>query len=627
MFNQQPPLSELERIELFTRLIDAFPHGHPLKRYRGDVYHEVGNFGILFRTMRQQGWTSDLVNQQLDEYFNSLEAPAREMAEDWTDQLRAALHEYDNYQLLLLQVNRHDGDLQEVPTSQTGDQLLALLEDAFIEKIIQLLHYLASEKEILNSGDDLLFELLHGEWFAIPSRDILQLTIEVANRQYTEYITSLRRLLYEKVHTPPKNLFTPAIAEGMKRASAAIEKLIGMVGQVPLPTLLENIVQETGIITYLHTNADTGRLALPLANFTALIREEAGRNPAMGLSLLVKLLNLKKRTAWYAPTITPNGSAMAFQALSPLYQPTTIQYPASSAMDTPAICMESPLMQGPTVDKLDTAVENQLLQRFVLHATALNNYLRCPLEFYYNILIRIPFPRNEATEFGSAVHFALEQLFRKTPGSQSKSTAKEGFIKDFEGYLHRRRASFTQEQFTRRLAYGREVLGNYFDEYAGSWNRIVTVERNFRNVMVNGVPLKGKIDKLEFDGRSANLVDYKTGDPEKSRDRLAAPGPANKLGGEYWRQGVFYKILVDNYPQKDWKVTSAEFDFIEPDKKGYYHKVKLLITPAAIETVTQQLTTVWQRIGERDFYTGCGKPGCHWCHFVKTYGLAKGAHE
>ena len=45
-----------------------------------------------------------------------------------------------------------------------------------------------------------------------------------------------------------------------------------------------------------------------------------------------------------------------------------------------------------------------------------------------------------------------------------------------------------------------------------AWNKIVAVERNISNVVVNGVPLKGKIDKLEFNGKEVNVVDYKTGD-------------------------------------------------------------------------------------------------------------------
>src|SRR5512145_103224 len=37
------PVSDLEKIELFKQLIDSFPKGHLLKRYRGDVYFEVNN--------------------------------------------------------------------------------------------------------------------------------------------------------------------------------------------------------------------------------------------------------------------------------------------------------------------------------------------------------------------------------------------------------------------------------------------------------------------------------------------------------------------------------------------------------------------------------------------------------
>ena len=69
------------------------------------------------------------------------------------------------------------------------------------------------------------------------------------------------------------------------------------------------------------------------------------------------------------------------------------------------------------------------------------------------------------------------------------------------------------------------------------------------------------------------------------------------------------------------------FDFIEPDKKKNYRKEKVIITPADITTVTEQITSTWQKIQERDFYTGCGKEDCHWCEFVKTNNLAVALHE
>ncbi|MEO5563314.1 MAG: PD-(D/E)XK nuclease family protein, partial [Chitinophagaceae bacterium] len=284
--------------------------------------------------------------------------------------------------------------------------------------------------------------------------------------------------------------------------------------------------------------------------------------------------------------------------------------------------------KAPEIEKIEEELITRLLEKFVMNVTALNNYLKCPLEFYYKNLVRIPSPKNEATEFGSSVHFALEKLFRKMQdGGNNQFSSKQEFIEDFLWYMNRHRESFTKEQFDRRIEYGQEVLSNYYDKYITSFNKIVAIERNIRNVVVRDVPLKGKLDKLEFDGKTVNVVDYKTGDPDKARPKMQAPNDKHPDGGDYWRQAVFYKILVDNYGQKDWKAVSTEFDFIEPDKKKNYRREKLVISPADITTVTQQIVNTWEKIQSRDFYTGCGKEDCHWCNFVKTNNLAVALHQ
>ncbi|HEY8897118.1 MAG TPA: PD-(D/E)XK nuclease family protein, partial [Niastella sp.] len=283
--------------------------------------------------------------------------------------------------------------------------------------------------------------------------------------------------------------------------------------------------------------------------------------------------------------------------------------------------------EAPEIARIEEDFITALLDRFVMNVTALNNYLKCPLEFYFKNLLRIPSPKNEATEFGSAIHHALQRLFEKMQKNKNTFSGKEEFIADFNWYMHRHRENFTREQFDRRLEYGHEVLTNYYDKYIFTWNRIVAVERNIRNVVVHGVPLKGKLDKLEFDGKQVNIVDYKTGDPEKAKAKLQPPNGKEPHGGDYWRQAVFYKILIDNYESRDWQVVSTEFDFIEPDKKKNYRKEKVVITPPDITTVTQQIVTVWQKIQNREFYIGCGKEDCHWCNFVKSNKLAIALHE
>lgn len=300
-----------------------------------------------------------------------------------------------------------------------------------------------------------------------------------------------------------------------------------------------------------------------------------------------------------------------------------IELPVETISAYSALQFEQKL--APEIEKIEATFIDKLLDKFVMNVTALNNYLKCPLQFYFNNLVRVPSGKSEATEFGSAVHHALDKFFKQMRAT-NVFPEKTFLLEGFTWYMHRHRENFTQEQFTRRIEYGQEILSNYYDKYISSWNKIVSNELTIRNITLEGIPLKGKLDKLEFDGKQVNIVDYKTGDPDKAKKKLRAPDDEVPTGGDYWRQAVFYKILVDKYEQKDWKAISAEFDFIEPDKNKTYRKEKILITEASIQTVTEQIKTVWQKIQQRDFYTGCGKPDCKWCGFVKTNELAIALH-
>jgi DNA helicase-2/ATP-dependent DNA helicase PcrA len=278
------------------------------------------------------------------------------------------------------------------------------------------------------------------------------------------------------------------------------------------------------------------------------------------------------------------------------------------------------LLQGeqpPEMERVEMDFINRVLEKFQMNVTALNNYLKCPLEFYFKNLIRIPSPKNENTEFGSAVHKALEQLFRYMQDHENRFPDIPWFLAAFDTYMKRHRESFTREQFARRMEYGHIILPAYYEKYIHSWNKIVSIERPISKVAIGGVPAKGFLDKMEFDGKQVNVVDYKTGNPDNAKQKIQGPNEKQPLGGDYWRQAVFYKLLVDN-SQLGWQVISTEFDFIEPDKKKEYRKLKVYVSPEDEAIVTRQVTDTWTKIQNHDFYTGCGKEDCHWCQFVKT---------
>lgn len=272
----------------------------------------------------------------------------------------------------------------------------------------------------------------------------------------------------------------------------------------------------------------------------------------------------------------------------------------------------------PTVQLLDTAYINQLLQNYTLSVTHLNNYLDCPLRFYFQCLIRVPSGKSPAATFGSAVHDALRKAFKKLKDNNDEFVPSDEFLQDFRLYMYRNRDAFTKEEFKRRVEYGEKILPVYYELNVPYWNKIVLVELPIKNLEIAGVPVKGNLDKVEFLGKDVTVVDYKTGKLKYAKEKFRRPDDELPNGGDYWRQAVFYKLLIDQDRTKDWQVTGTIFDFIEPIAEGEYHKEKVVISPLDEAQVTTQMTETYRKIMAHDFATGCGKKECDWCHFVRS---------
>lgn len=591
---------------------------------------------------------------------------------------------------------------------------LNILDQPVVQQLLLVLNYLCAEHDIPYSGDEMLFEILHFEWFHIPSIEIAKASMRVSELNYKGQRTSLRRWLCEEAARPQIDLFDTGLQSGLKEASAVMEGLIKAVSNETVQTLLEKVVREAGFLSYIVHNDEKSRLLQYLTGFYDHVKEETRRHPLLPLQEFMNRIELMRKEGLILPLVQVSGNEkgvnlmtahgskgleyeyvffvgnasncwekkrkpfsgfsfpdtlfatgakgndteelrrLFYVALTRAKKQLCISYAnytnegkqLEATMFLAEIQMEHnlPLQKAPVdesrvaefsvlqfqqntapeVAHLDDEIVDRVVQNFGMSVSSLNAYLKCPLGFYYQNIVRIPSPRNEAMEFGSAVHFALENLFNKMKKTEVFPVLDD-FLQDFTWYLKRHRESFTKEQFARRLEYGLEILKNYYNTYVTQWNKVVVVELNMRNQMLDEIPLRGVIDKIEFNGKEATVIDYKTGDPEKCSDKLARPGK-DPNGGDYWRQAVFYKILLDLYP-KDWNVTSIEFDFVEPDKRKTYRKEKVSVSSIDIDLVKQQIREVWVKIQRKDFYTGCGKDDCHWCNFVKTNKLAIALHE
>ncbi len=264
------------------------------------------------------------------------------------------------------------------------------------------------------------------------------------------------------------------------------------------------------------------------------------------------------------------------------------------------------------------------LQQFTMSATTLAKFLDCPLAFYYENLLRVPYQKNDALAFGSAIHTTLERMFIEMKRNKNTFPGKEQVLGTFKSALFAESSSFTPVQFDRRMEQGETLLADYYDHYISTLHKDVEIEFKVPRYFLDGVPVTGKIDKIELYGDTCKVVDYKTGDPDRSATPMTAP-PNEKEpnGGDYWRQMVFYKLLLENYEEKRHKVTMGTFDFVQKSKNGSYRQVVIPVYEKDELIVRGQLKDVYNRIMNHEFDRGCGKETCHWCNFAKRYELIR----
>ena len=266
----------------------------------------------------------------------------------------------------------------------------------------------------------------------------------------------------------------------------------------------------------------------------------------------------------------------------------------------------------------------RVLQQFIMSYTALSKFLRCPLAFYYETILKVPFQKNDALAFGSAVHYALERMFRDMKDNKGEFPDKDHVIGAFRSALYSEASCFTTIQFDRRLEQGNDLLSAYYDRYINTFSKEVEIEYKVPRYLLDGIPVTGKIDKIEISGNDCKVVDYKTGDPDRSATpQTAPPNEKEPLGGDYWRQMVFYKLLLENYEEKNWKVKTGMFDFVQQNKNGEYKQVTVPMFAQDEEIVRGQIKDSYGRIMNHEFDKGCGKETCHWWNFARRYELIR----
>ena len=246
----------------------------------------------------------------------------------------------------------------------------------------------------------------------------------------------------------------------------------------------------------------------------------------------------------------------------------------------------TPLLTGEEKSILKRITEN-----YVWSATSLQNFLDCPRKFLYLNLLKIPTPKNKFLGFGVAIHAALQSLFEEFKNT-NQLPSLPWLLDHFEQAL--RRTSLSRTEFENALSHGGDILTGYYNINQSKFHNQVMLELDFKkyNTHIEGIPITGKIDKIEFDktGKEGTLIDYKSGKPQKIE-------PGQRL----WRQMVFYDLMVRNTPQIKWEVNEVALDFLPPNDNGKFIRTPLQITDEDRTQVINELKEANAKIQKLEF--------------------------
>ena len=263
----------------------------------------------------------------------------------------------------------------------------------------------------------------------------------------------------------------------------------------------------------------------------------------------------------------------------------------------------------------DKAFLNEVFLEQGLSVTALNNYLDCPWNYFYSNLLRVPKVPTKHLLFGTVVHSVLKDFFNKLRAGEKVN--ENTLIKLFEDYVNQ--APFTASELKEALEKGKKAFPGYYRTYKDTWNP--NTQNEFRLSVLLPVDLEGErylklrgdLDKIEIgkNERDVVVVDYKTGKP-KSRNEIE--GKTKTSNGDYKRQLVFYKLLLQLFDNGKYRMVRGDIDFIEPDDKGRYRKESFDITDEEVAELKSVIAKAAGEIISLSFWNErCGKNDCEYC--------------
>ncbi len=235
---------------------------------------------------------------------------------------------------------------------------------------------------------------------------------------------------------------------------------------------------------------------------------------------------------------------------------------------------------------------------FALSYSALKDYLKCPHWFKVNNLLRIPQVVEEAALYGTIMHRLMESYWKMDNLKSMDAMIEETVNRWLVRYPDR-------ERWVEDLKSNFQVVVNKYLSGVGKPERTELAVGRHQPVVWEGVPIQGKIDRVDWldkNAKTVRVVDYKTTDA-KSRNALLGL-TQDKESSTYVDQLRFYALLLNSAPALGYKPKEMSVVFLaptktkDPDIKQVTFDVE---DDEAMETLKARVHEVWDGISNLKF--------------------------
>jgi len=239
----------------------------------------------------------------------------------------------------------------------------------------------------------------------------------------------------------------------------------------------------------------------------------------------------------------------------------------------------------------------------------ISSFAKCPLQYKYAYILKIPTFGNQRFSFGQTIHSTLQKFFERLVrgGGQVDlfGAAKDGGFKlpKLEELMQLYDESWidawypdnkTKKEYKEK---GKKILKEYYEVINQTKPRPVTLEKPF-TLKIGGYSINGRVDRIDRLNGGVEIIDYKTGQAKKEvkdddRDQL-----------------LIYQLAAE------------EAMSLKPERLTYYYieegkSVSFLGDEKDKEKIKEKIISAIEEIKTSDFTATPEKWVCDFCDYNK----------